>query len=346
MHLLTKALLATTAAALAIPAAAQDGGETSCAQEVAAFLETLRADETFPRIEASYPTLEAELAGAVESDAGVCLAVLADLRTLLFEDGHVVTGATDRDAVDRGRTLALRAGRAHFDMGGSETAGTTAQADVVIREPEAEPELTIVSEAESDVTEDVPADEADDADGADNGEDDGAGTGAVAPAAPAGNIADEIARSRRDFGRAAAGTGGGDIGRAVEEVATIAVFAVREVEFATDSATVPRDEVTDALTEVARIVENEPDSAVLLIGHERPVEAGGDDRDLSEERLDAVRIALVELGVPEGIIRTHSRDEAAPEVAAGEDERAAQNRRVEIRVLDVAAGAPSRSGAP
>lgn len=424
MRLTSTALLATAAAALAWPAAGQER-DVACDTEVAAFLETLRADATFPLIEAAFANLEADLVEAVESDEGTCFAILAEVQTAMLEEGYVVEGASDRQSVDRTRAIARRfraAGRERagdLATGGSPTAvGVETEApdvsvdpgetEVAVRQPE--PEVTVrqstpdvtVRQEEAEVTVVGPDEEVRvvEEDGGQRGpaspptdvevsgeprrgpprerepgmvaradaaaerleghagepvdgpprEEEEAGIAAREDAAAAvtermeGRLEEEIAERTRSVGRRAAGTAArGDEVAArelpadldVEAVAAFEAFAVREVEFAFDSATVPLEEVAAVLDEVASLVEEEPDSAVLLTGYASPIGSRAYNRQLSEARVEAVRDALVDLGVPQPLIRTRSLGERNTEVPAGENERSPANRRVEIRVLDL-----------
>jgi len=390
MRFLSTILLTTTAAAFALPATAQDRA-VPCDQEVAAFLETLRADETFPLIEAAFADLEADLVEAVESDEGTCFAILAEVQTALFDEGYVVEGATDRRAVDRIRRtarltvdeadVAVETQASAVEVGPGET-------DVAVRQPEpevtvrqaspdvtvsqAEPEVTIVGpDEEVEVVEEQDAEAVSATDAAEV-ERQARGTGEVAVvdelpepgatvepdvleversgegqedrrrAAPREALAEELeGRIRRltddtverrvDVEPDAAA--GAELD--VEAVAAFEAFAVREVEFPFDSATVPLTEAARVLDEVAALVEEEPDSAVLLTGYASPIGGEQYNLELSEARVEAVRDALVDLGVPDTLIRTRSLGERNTEVQAGEGERSPANRRVEIRVLDM-----------
>ncbi|WP_420393616.1 OmpA family protein [Acuticoccus sp.] len=123
----------------------------------------------------------------------------------------------------------------------------------------------------------------------------------------------------------------------VRELEAAESIAVIEVEFGFDSAEVTTDQREDVLREAIDAYRTMPEAAVLLTGHASPIGDADYNMELSERRVDAVRDALVELGVEEARIRTRGAGETNTEVPAGEDERSEENRRVEIRVIDASA---------
>jgi outer membrane protein OmpA-like peptidoglycan-associated protein len=429
MRIATSALLATAALVLPGSVGAQER-DVSCDTEVAAFMETLQKDETFPLIEAVYADLEADLVEAVESDEGTCYAILANVQTALRDEGFVVEGASDDPTIDRTRLLARRTRGVEVEEAAdttvkaeaSEVAVEPGETEVAVRQPEpevtvrqstpdvtvekAEPDVTIVGPdeevevVEEDGGEEVPTALPTDVEVIEEDEtraveteetreqveadvdiiegdvdidapDDGGGTIEYEPAeedlaTTARRMRDrdedeavdeEIADRIRRFGRLAADTAergadmdldeaadldvsardaaARDVDLDVEAVAALEAFSVREVEFPFDSATVPLGEAASILADVAALVEEEPDTAVLLTGYASPIGDAAYNLELSEARVEAVRDALVELGVPQPLIRTRSLGERNTEVPAGEGERSPANRRVEIRVLDM-----------
>ena len=110
-------------------------------------------------------------------------------------------------------------------------------------------------------------------------------------------------------------------------------MAVLEVEFGFDSAVVSQDARDDVLAEVVELVAASPDAVVFLTGYASPIGDAAYNRGLAERRVEAVAAALRELGVADDNIRVESAGEQNEEVAAGENERSEENRRVEIRVV-------------
>lgn len=117
------------------------------------------------------------------------------------------------------------------------------------------------------------------------------------------------------------------------DIAEQPAVAVLEVEFGFDSARVPDAEMERVLSDVVSLVNEHQNPAVLLTGYASPIGNFEYNLELSERRVSAVADALMDMGVPDDIIRTRSLGERNPEVTAAEDERSPDNRRVEIRVL-------------
>jgi outer membrane protein OmpA-like peptidoglycan-associated protein len=107
---------------------------------------------------------------------------------------------------------------------------------------------------------------------------------------------------------------------------------VRDVEFGFDAAQVDED-ARATLREIVEALENAPDPTILLTGYTSAVGDPEYNAELAERRVEAVASALADLGVPEDAVRTRALGEENPEGEADPDERAQENRRVEIRVL-------------
>ena len=113
MHIWKKTLAATTilaAVPFAAPAvSAQEAtGDLTCREEVGKFLETVRGNDSYPRLQATFAAFERRLvvaSGEAEED---CFAVLADAQAALVEAGVVISGATDAPAVSRVKQIAAR----------------------------------------------------------------------------------------------------------------------------------------------------------------------------------------------------------------------------------------------
>ena len=103
--------------------------------------------------------------------------------------------------------------------------------------------------------------------------------------------------------------------------------------FATDSANVRSDLRAD-LGALANNLQSYPQSQVQVIGHTDNVGDAGYNQSLSERRAVAVGNVLISEGVPSGRIQTYGRGESQPLASNLTSEGRAQNRRVEIRLIE------------
>jgi len=106
MRNLRATMFATTAIVMLAPAAAMgQAGDRTCAEEVRAFIETVRQDQVFPQIEQAFAPWEERLLTATGEAEEDCFAVLADAQLALREAGVVVASASDEAAVARLQTI-------------------------------------------------------------------------------------------------------------------------------------------------------------------------------------------------------------------------------------------------
>ncbi len=110
-------------------------------------------------------------------------------------------------------------------------------------------------------------------------------------------------------------------------------IVLRGVNFDFDKSTI-RPDAAEILSEAARILREEPDVRVSVDGH---TDARGTDeynQRLSERRAEAVVDRLIELGVSRGRLQPQGFGESRPVASNDTEEGRAQNRRVELNVLD------------
>lgn len=114
------------------------------------------------------------------------------------------------------------------------------------------------------------------------------------------------------------------------------VFTLSDVLFDTDESEL-KPGASETLEKVAQFVKERPDQQVTIEGHTDSRGSDAYNEALSERRADAVREALVDLGVDPGRVNVEGRGESYPvatnETPAGRQ----QNRRVEVIVTDMPA---------
>jgi len=108
---------------------------------------------------------------------------------------------------------------------------------------------------------------------------------------------------------------------------------LRGVNFDFNKATL-RADAADILDEAARVLKEEPSIDVSVDGHTDAVGSDAYNQRLSERRAQAVHDYLVRLGVSAGRLRTRGFGESKPVASNATDEGRAQNRRVELNILD------------
>ncbi|HXG72971.1 MAG TPA: OmpA family protein [Gemmatimonadaceae bacterium] len=86
------------------------------------------------------------------------------------------------------------------------------------------------------------------------------------------------------------------------------------------------------LQELARSLQQYPNSDVLVVGHTDNVGSDNFNDDLSRRRASAAGSYLQSLGVPSSRIRTVGRGESEPVLANDTDDQRARNRRVEVAI--------------
>ena len=95
-----------------------------------------------------------------------------------------------------------------------------------------------------------------------------------------------------------------------------------------------RDEAMASLVEVVDLLQSEPDKKIRIEGHTDSVGEATTNLEISQKRADAVLGALVSLGVDGGRVTTQGMGEDFPIASNETDEGRAQNRRVDVILLD------------
>ena len=86
------------------------------------------------------------------------------------------------------------------------------------------------------------------------------------------------------------------------------------------------------LQQLAKSLENYPNSDVLIVGHTDSVGTDAYNQDLSQRRAQAASAYLQSLGVPASRLQTQGRGESEPIESNDSDAGRARNRRVEIAI--------------
>jgi outer membrane protein OmpA-like peptidoglycan-associated protein len=108
----------------------------------------------------------------------------------------------------------------------------------------------------------------------------------------------------------------------------------QDILFATNSATLTPTLIGD-LQDVARSLNNYPNTTVQVIGHTDSTGDAAFNQTLSEQRAQSVASVLISSGVAPGRIQTIGRGENAPIATNQTAEGRQQNRRVEIIITPV-----------
>ncbi len=88
----------------------------------------------------------------------------------------------------------------------------------------------------------------------------------------------------------------------------------------------------DNINQISDIIKKYPEDYVVVVGHTDNVGSDAYNQQLSEQRARAVRLAMIERGVPAASVEAMGQGETAP--VAGNDTPAgrAKNRRVELKI--------------
>jgi outer membrane protein OmpA-like peptidoglycan-associated protein len=95
-----------------------------------------------------------------------------------------------------------------------------------------------------------------------------------------------------------------------------------------------REEAMDSLVEVVDLLQSEPDKNIRIEGHTDSVGEATTNLEISQKRADAVLKALVALGVDAARVTTQGMGEDFPIASNETEEGRAQNRRVDVILLD------------
>jgi len=95
-----------------------------------------------------------------------------------------------------------------------------------------------------------------------------------------------------------------------------------------------REDALASLVEVVDLLQSEPDKSIRIEGHTDSVGEATTNIEISQKRADAVFEALVSLGVDASRVTTQGMGEDFPIASNETDEGRAQNRRVDVILLD------------
>jgi len=95
-----------------------------------------------------------------------------------------------------------------------------------------------------------------------------------------------------------------------------------------------REEAMASLVEVVDLLQSEPDKMIRIEGHTDSVGDADTNLEISQQRADAVLRALVSLGVDATRVTTQGMGEDFPIASNETEEGRAQNRRVDVILLD------------
>jgi outer membrane protein OmpA-like peptidoglycan-associated protein len=95
-----------------------------------------------------------------------------------------------------------------------------------------------------------------------------------------------------------------------------------------------REDALASLVEVVDLLQSEPDKNIRIEGHTDSVGEADTNIEISQKRADAVFEALVSLGVDASRVTTQGMGEDFPIASNETDEGRAQNRRVDVILLD------------
>jgi len=95
-----------------------------------------------------------------------------------------------------------------------------------------------------------------------------------------------------------------------------------------------RDDAMASLVEVVDLLQSEPDKDIRIEGHTDSVGDANTNLEISQKRADAVQKALVSLGVDAARVTSQGMGEDFPIASNETEEGRAQNRRVDVILLD------------
>lgn len=88
----------------------------------------------------------------------------------------------------------------------------------------------------------------------------------------------------------------------------------------------------DSVNAIADIIKNYPEDHIIVVGHTDNVGSDSYNQQLSEQRARAVRLQMVERGVPATSIEAMGQGETSPVADNGTVAGRAKNRRVELQI--------------
>lgn len=171
-----------------------------------------------------------------------------------------------------------------------------------------------------------------------------AGLGALAGAALGAGIGYYMDKQEQEMQQSLQGTGI-QVQRTAENTLTLNMPSTSSVTFAFAKADLSFD-AQNALDSVARVLNNYPDSTIMVTGHTDDVGSDADNQRLSESRATSVANYLSQRGVNPLRISKQGMGESQPKVPNTSDANRAINRRVElaIKANDNAGGQQQQGG--
>lgn len=158
-----------------------------------------------------------------------------------------------------------------------------------------------------------------------------AGLGALAGAAVGAGIGYYMDKQEQEMQRSLQGTGI-QVQRTAENTLTLNMPSTSNVTFAFARSDLSY-EAQNALNSIAQVLNNYPDSTIMVTGHTDDVGSDVDNQRLSEARAHSVANYLVQRGVNAMRISQQGMGESQPKVPNTSDANRAINRRVEITII-------------
>ena len=158
-----------------------------------------------------------------------------------------------------------------------------------------------------------------------------AGLGALAGAAVGAGIGYYMDKQEQEMQQSLQGTGI-QVQRTAENTLTLNMPSTSNVTFAFARSDLSY-EAQNALNSVAQVLNNYPDSTIMVTGHTDDVGSDTDNQRLSEARATSVADYLAKRGVNPMRISKQGMGESQPKVPNTSDANRAINRRVEIAIM-------------
>lgn len=158
-----------------------------------------------------------------------------------------------------------------------------------------------------------------------------AGLGALAGAAVGAGIGYYMDKQEQEMQQSLQGTGI-QVQRTAENTLTLNMPSTSNVTFAFARSDLSY-EAQNALNSIAQVLNNYPDSTIMVTGHTDDVGSDADNQRLSEARANSVANYLSQRGVNAMRISKQGMGESQPKVPNTSDANRAINRRVEIAII-------------
>jgi len=158
-----------------------------------------------------------------------------------------------------------------------------------------------------------------------------AGWGALAGAALGAGVGYYMDKQEEEMQQSLQGTGI-QVQRTAENTLTLNMPSTSNVTFAFAKSDLSF-EAQNALNSVAQVLNNYPDSTIMVAGHTDDVGSDADNQRLSEARANSVANYLAQRGVNPIRISKQGMGESQPKVPNTSDANRAVNRRVELSII-------------